>query len=68
MSYSLEIEGLVAYKHKLEAEIERLQRMWAEVCKDYGELRARNEFLDKTLRDAIAAQDFNGARKALEGK
>jgi hypothetical protein len=25
MSYSLEIEGLVAHKHKLEAEIERLR-------------------------------------------
>jgi uncharacterized protein YhaN len=31
MSYSLEIEGLVAHKHKLEAEIERLQLRMSEI-------------------------------------
>ncbi len=31
MNYSLEIEGLVAYKHKLEAENERLRYVLAKV-------------------------------------
>ena len=46
MSYSLEIEGLVAHKQKLEAEIERLQeeiedwRLQVEAWKDKADRRA----------------------------
>lgn len=57
MAYSLEIEGLVAHKHKLEAEIERLRTALDSIIKcggNYGLAEAA-----EIARAALAAAKVN---------